>query len=345
MHHHSRVAVNRGIKSADEKQPIRLAPIVRTTGSRLSLHRSIHFPSMQPFAFLCTAALIAVGAECAATANSKVLDYRHCPTPSCVFVTVTATVTVTTAVRSTDICTEAPPSSSSTIPTTSFTSTTSTTTSATATSTAAACSVPPACGNLGFDWAYYNSSARNTDKAYSSFHPTTFKRIKPLYVGTTPYVSGPYGQKTGQPGPIYGSSNKNFKLDYFALNHVAYLYACEQGTYRISIPYANDAVYLWTGRKAYAGWTEANADAKALYNQPDHVAGSAKFAVTIPADTYVPIRFVYGQAQYGGGFTFNVTTPSGQVIVGSDTQGSPYVVRYSCDQTIAPRFTAFGRES
>ncbi|KAJ6784513.1 hypothetical protein PWT90_09049 [Aphanocladium album] len=134
------------------------------------------------------------------------------------------------------------------------------------------------------------------------------------------------------------------KLDYFALNHVAYLYACEQGTYRISIPYA-DAVYLWTGRKAYTDWTDANADAKALYNQPDHIAGSAQFAVTIPANTYVPIRFVYGQAQYGGGFTFNVTTPSGEVIVGSDSRGSPYVVRYSCDRTTALHFAVFGEES
>jgi hypothetical protein len=36
---------------------------------------------------------------------------------------------------------------------------------------------------------------------------------------------------------------------------------------------------LWTGAKAYSGWTDDNADAKARYNQPDHIAGHANFEI------------------------------------------------------------------
>ncbi|KAH0498631.1 hypothetical protein TgHK011_005876 [Trichoderma gracile] len=229
------------------------------------------------------------------------------------------------------------------------TETTTTTTTASPTFTLPSCPTqcppPPSCNNLGSDWAYYNNSARNTDTTYSSFHPASFKKTAPLYVGTTSYVGGLYGQGSAETtGPIYDSS-RAFALDFFALNHHAYIYACEAGTYTVDIPYSNDAVYLWTGAKAYSGWTAANADAKALYNQPDHIAGRASFSFDVPANTYVPVRFVYGQAQYGGGFTFNVTAPSGQVIVSDQETFSPYVVRYSCDGTTAPAFPAFGKET
>ncbi|KAI8714922.1 PA14 domain-containing protein [Fusarium sp. LHS14.1] len=211
--------------------------------------------------------------------------------------------------------------------------------------TAPACPTPPiTCNNLGFDWAYYSNTAQNTDTTYSNFHPASFKQVNPLYVGTTPYVGGLYQPNSeNAPGPIYGSSS-DLNLDYFALNHHAYIYACEAGTYQFNVPYANDAVYLWLGAKAYAGWAEANADAKTRYNQPDHIAGSASFSIDLPAGVYVPIRLVYGQAQYGGGFYFTITTPSGQVIVSNEATSSPYVVRYSCDGILAPEYPPFGQE-
>jgi outer membrane lipoprotein-sorting protein len=110
------------------------------------------------------------------------------------------------------------------------------------------------------------------------------------------------------------------------------------------VTYSNDAVDIWTGTKAYAGWTESNADARARYNQPDHIAGRATYSVTASAGSYVPLRFVFGQAQYGGGFSFTVTAPNGQVIVSDQSTASPYVVRYSCDQVTAPLYPPFGRE-
>ncbi|RGP81275.1 hypothetical protein FLONG3_419 [Fusarium longipes] len=206
------------------------------------------------------------------------------------------------------------------------------------------CPTPVACDNLGFDWAYYNNPAQNTDTTYSSFNPQSFKQVNPLYVGTTRQIGGLFQPDNGaQSAPIYGSS-QDLELDYFALNHHGYLYSCEAGTYKFDIPYTNDALYLWIGAKAYAGWNRANADAKALYNQPDHIAGSAHFEIDLPAGVYIPIRFVYGQAQYGGGFTFTVTAPNGLVLVGNDVQSSPYVVRNSCDGVQAPAYPPFGNE-
>jgi hypothetical protein len=103
-------------------------------------------------------------------------------------------------------------------------------------------------------------------------------------------------------------------------------------------------VYLWIGAKAYAGWNDGNADAKALYNQPDHIAGSASFKFDLPANAYIPIRIVYGQAQYGGGFKFTITSPSGRVLVDSDVASSPFIVRTSCDGVLAPQYPPFGAE-
>ncbi|KIL87957.1 hypothetical protein FAVG1_08839 [Fusarium avenaceum] len=220
-----------------------------------------------------------------------------------------------------------------------------TTTEATTTTTKAAaiCQTPIACNNLGFDWAYYSNPAQNTDTTYSSFHPSSFKRANPSFVGTTRQIGGLYNSPGTDPvGPIYGSSD--LALDYFALNHHAYIYACEAGTYKFDIPYANDGVYLWVGAKAYAGWTDGNADAKALYNQPDHIAGSASFTIDLPADVFIPIRIVYGQAQYGGGFTFTITSPSGKILLDSGAASSPFIVRNSCDGVSAPQYPQFGQE-
>ena len=196
---------------------------------------------------------------------------------------------------------------------------------------------------MGLDWAYYPNPALNTDTTYSAFHPASFKQESPLYVGTTGRVGGLYESSTGAAGPIYGSGAA-FPLDYFALNHRGFLYACEAGTYAIEVSYANDAVDLWVGAKAYAGWSDANADARARYNQPDHIAGTARFQIDIPAAVYIPLRFVFGQAQYGGGFLFTITAPSGNVIVSDSTVDSPYFVRYSCDGILAPPFPPFGQE-
>ncbi|KAL7787731.1 GLEYA domain-containing protein [Trichoderma ceciliae] len=304
-------------------------------------------------ALVASAAMAAFANAHAIAVPAGQLDARTYPTPTCdpsQTVTETETETVTswkallTITLGGSTHTETETVKETTTSTTTSTTTVTVTPTYSPPSCPTQCPAPPSCNNLGFDWAYYNNSARNTDTTYSAFHPDSYKKVAPIYVGTTSYVGGLYGQDSKTTGPIYDST-RNFNLEFFALNHHAYIYACEAGTYSITIPYSNDGVYLWTGAKAYSGWTDENANAKALYNQPDHIAGRASFSLNIPANSYVPIRFFYGQAQYGGGFNFNITTPSGQVIVSNAETFSPYVVRYSCDGTTAPAFPAFGKET
>ncbi|KAL7820578.1 hypothetical protein V8C44DRAFT_317082 [Trichoderma aethiopicum] len=81
---------------------------------------------------------------------------------------------------------------------------------------------------------------------------------------------------------------------------------------------------------------------KGLVQPARYLAGQARFSSAVGADTYmyVPLCFFYG---YGGGFTFNVTAPSGQVIVRAQDIFSPYEVRYSCDGMTAA-LPEFGKE-
>ncbi|SPJ72114.1 uncharacterized protein FTOL_01842 [Fusarium torulosum] len=275
-----------------------------------------------------TSAAISTQVTSATTEQSSVIDLTT---------TITAADTTTeTGASTTELTTTTTAAVTSDVATT-------TTEAASTTTGPAFCPTPIACENLGFDWAYYSNPAQNTDTTYSSFHPASFKDTLPGFVGTTRQIGGLYNAPGTDPvGPIYGSSN--LALDYFALNHHGYMYACEAGTYKFNIPYANDAVYLWIGAKAYAGWTEGNADAKALYNQPDHIAGSASFEINIPANVYIPIRIVYGQAQYGGGFKFTITSPSGRILLDNDAPPSAFIVRNSCDGISAPQYPTFGTE-
>ncbi|KAF5657457.1 hypothetical protein FHETE_10427 [Fusarium heterosporum] len=284
-----------------------------------------------------TSAAVSTQVTSATTEESSVVD---------VSTTIIASDTTTAISASSTDSSETSEGSTAEISTTIAAATTETTTTEVAPTTTAPglCATPVPCDNLGFDWAYYANPAQNTDTTYSNFHPASFKDTNPIYVGTTRKIGGLYqGSGANTQGPIYDSTT-DLSLDYFALNHHGYFYACESGTYKFEIPYANDAVYLWLGSPAYASWSENNANAKARYNQPDHIAGSASFEVDLPADVYIPIRLVYGQAQYGGGFTFTITSPSGQVLAGNDVVSSPLIVRYSCDGINAPQYLPFGQE-
>jgi hypothetical protein len=130
------------------------------------------------------------------------------------------------------------------------------------------------------------------------------------------------------------------------LNQHAYLWACETGTWQFNISSVDDLVLGWVGDKAYSGWTDGNADARAVWSFVKQVrTGSASFAVDLDGGAFVPIRFVFANAQGGGSFGLNITSPSGIVVhqTGRDTDNG-WIVRYSCFAPEAPRFADFGKE-
>ncbi|KAF2759218.1 hypothetical protein EJ05DRAFT_337399 [Pseudovirgaria hyperparasitica] len=205
-------------------------------------------------------------------------------------------------------------------------------------------SLPIFCPNAGWEWAYYNNSASNTAPGYPSFNPAALKTTVPIYTGTTRTIGLPIGSAEGGPaGPIYGSTVNLVKTQY-AINHRAYLYACETGTYTIQLNDVDDALYTWIGPEATAFWNGTNREALVSYQFNPPGRGNVFFNVYLLAKRYYPIRFVFAGAQSGGRFTYSITAPSGRIVAGDQVENSAFTVRSSCDAQ-APGFPfAFGQE-
>lgn len=101
------------------------------------------------------------------------------------------------------------------------------------------------CGNTGVQYAIYtNIPFYNNDVVYSSFQPAYFKNVKPYYNGTTAQI-GVNSPETETEISVYGSPK--FSSDYFALDHRAYLYAPQTGSYTFTSTKPDDIVYIWLG--------------------------------------------------------------------------------------------------
>ncbi|KAL7929703.1 GLEYA domain-containing protein [Trichoderma chlorosporum] len=210
-----------------------------------------------------------------------------------------------------------------------------TTSTATRTITTRACPAPSPCGNQGIEFAYYN---RTVGGDFSDFHPEEYKTIQPEYQNVTNIIGGISFQDSA-PKSVYGSPP--LPESDFVLNHRGYIYARETGTYTFSLNLVDDAAFIWVGPKAYSGWTAANADAQAVYNDGP---ASGTFTINLQEGRYYAFRIFYGQGPRIAEFDITVTAPDGTTFLSSDTSGSPYLVRFSCDRSAAPRFSSFGFE-
>lgn len=102
-------------------------------------------------------------------------------------------------------------------------------------------------------------------------------------------------------------------------------------------------MFLWLGPNAYSGWNRANA--ALIVGNTGGSPGAGSFNVQLQAGSYTPIRVMFAQAQGEAIFRLSVISPDGSTLLDSSTLGSPYVLRYSCDDTSAPVFPEFGEES
>ncbi|KAI5917181.1 GLEYA domain-containing protein [Camillea tinctor] len=208
------------------------------------------------------------------------------------------------------------------------------------------CAKPLHCLNAGWDWAYYSNPLRNTGNGdYPGFSPESFKTKEPVYTGVTDTIGGRISDGTNGVVPVYGSS-ADLNATYFALNHHAYLYACESGAWQFNVSGVDDGVYVWLGEPAYTGWTDENANAKAFWAFDNGTKlGSKSFESQLTGGQYYPLRVVFGNGLGIGSFNFTITSPSGIVVHQSGTD-SDYLVRFSCDlEQSAPRFPEFGKET
>ncbi|KAI1476710.1 GLEYA domain-containing protein [Daldinia eschscholtzii] len=210
------------------------------------------------------------------------------------------------------------------------------------------CPKPKHCSNRGWDWAYYANPIHNDGENYPGFRADVYKTRNPSYSAVTPWIGGPLGATEANPStsPFYGSPVE-LNSTYFALNHHAYLYACEGGTWQFDVSFVDDVVFAWIGETAFEGWTDANADAKAVWTfagSPGTHYGSASVRKELEGNKFHPLRFVFSDGQGGGLFNLTITSPSG-VIVHRSGQDSDWIVRYSCGlDNSAPRFPEFGSE-
>ncbi|KAI6093483.1 GLEYA domain-containing protein [Hypoxylon rubiginosum] len=211
------------------------------------------------------------------------------------------------------------------------------------------CPKPIRCFNEGWDWAYYSNPRHNDGEDYPGFRADVYKTQAPVYSGTTPWIGGHLGYTQANPDTtIFYGSSPQLNSTYFALDHHAYLYACERGTWQFDVSLVDDVVLAWVGDAAYSGWTDANADVKAVWTflggAGQHY-GSASFSKDLDGGRFYPMRFFFANAQWGGNFNLTITSPSG-VIVHQSGRNSDWVVQSSCGlDTSAPRFPDFGEET
>ncbi|KAI0197386.1 GLEYA domain-containing protein [Xylaria flabelliformis] len=208
------------------------------------------------------------------------------------------------------------------------------------------CSKPKHCSNEGWDWAYYPNPLTNNGENYPGFKADVFKTKTPTYTGVTPFIGG-LSALGASDGKIYNSTS-TLNSTYFVLNQHAYLWACEKGTWQFDISGVDDLVLAWVGDVAYSGWTDANANARAVwtFQGTGSHTGSASFTTDLEGGSFVPVRFVFANAQGGGAFKVTITSPSGIIVHQTGrTANNDWVVRRSCDESTAPEFPSFGKES
>ncbi|PNP54655.1 hypothetical protein THARTR1_05212 [Trichoderma harzianum] len=210
-----------------------------------------------------------------------------------------------------------------------------TTSTSTQTITTRACPAPSPCGNQGIEFAYYN---RTVGGDFADWHPEEYKTIQPEYQNATNIIGGISFQDSA-PKSIYGSPP--LSESDFVLNHRGYIYARQTGTYTFTLNLLDDAAYIWIGPEAYSGWTGANADARAVYNNGP---ATETYTVNLQEGQYYPFRIIYDQGPRITEFDITVSAPDGSTFLSSSTSRSPYLVRFSCDRSTAPRFSSFGFE-
>jgi hypothetical protein len=214
---------------------------------------------------------------------------------------------------------------------------TATVTAATATITT---TVSPTCSR-GLQYAFYKAT-EGTGPGQIPFNPADgfyteinskvdeIKTWAPQATGVTHVIGGirsadwPDG---ALPPVVYDYTGPaSMDSQYIAIDHRGYLYAEQAGTYTITFLSSNEVTFAWVGSRVDSQiWT---------YPQ---VSVSQTFA----AGQFVPLRFLYVNAQGGASMFLNITAPDGTIILSQDSPASDYIIQ-GCDGGPAVPYAPWG---
>jgi len=196
---------------------------------------------------------------------------------------------------------------------------------------------------------YYYCAYQTTTFATSTFTTTssTTKTTTITPTVTPTGITNYLGESNAGTAGITVYGQQNVDGTTLVLDHTFYLFAGRgTGYYGFSIPYVDDATFVWFGQKALGGWTRANADISQFW--PNTNAVSLAFYMNL--GNYMPVRVMWANGGGPGALQFNVYGPDGSVMLASTAGAnsgymSPDIVTSPCNASLGAAFPVWGAEN
>ncbi|KAK6539141.1 hypothetical protein TWF694_009385 [Orbilia ellipsospora] len=191
----------------------------------------------------------------------------------------------------------------------------------------------PSCNNTGLQVGVYRNPFQTPTNI--QFDPAAFQSLLPTKSNAT-NILGLTSASSLPAGLTYSSAN------YFALNYKGYFYAPFSGTYTFNLSQVDDVLYVWTGTKAYANWTQLDPDVWNIFISSNHLPVPL-FQISLTGGTYLPLRILYGQSEEYGSYNLDIYDQDGFYYVESGLP-SQFLVQTSCGSSIF-EFPQWGAEN
>jgi hypothetical protein len=214
------------------------------------------------------------------------------------------------------------------------------TTTVTATTTTTTATVSPTCSR-GLQYAFYKASEGSgpsqipfnpANGYYTEINPkaSEIKTWTPQATGVTFAIGGIRSADwpNGVAPPVVYDYTGPAGMDsqYIAVDHRGYLYTKQAGTYTVTFLSSNEVTFAWVGTHVDSQiW---------IYPQ---LSASQTFA----AGQFIPLRFLFFNAQGGASMFLTMTAPDGTTILGQDSPANDYIVQ-SCSGGPALPYAPWG---
>jgi len=196
----------------------------------------------------------------------------------------------------------------------------------------------PTCSR-GLQYAFYKASPGtgpgeipiNPANGYYTEINSKVDEIKtwaPQATGVTDVLGGIESSLDGSTPPVVYdyTGPQGMTSEWIAVDHRGYLFTRLAGAYTVTYIYNNEVCFAWIGDNV----------GSQVWDEPP-----TSVPVSLPAGIFVPLRFLFVNAEGGSAFFINVTAPDGTVILGQFSTPNDYVLQ-SCDQGPAVPYAPWG---